>query len=598
MTVTEALKILQRASREQPRFETFLACGFTPLHLQMFLNARLQEKRTGRFVEVKTGLYGNLAAGLEALGDAGLDAGLEAAGLDAGLDGIACAIEWPDLDPRFSYREAGSWKPAAVAEMVTGTSAALGRICAAIGRLPAGVRVAVSLPTLPFPPLFHTSGWQASQEELAIDRSVADFAANLLERRGTVVVNARRLGEMSPPGERLDLKSDLATGLPYSLTHADTLARMFAELLVPSAPKKGIITDLDDTLWHGIAGEAGPDGVSWDLASHQQAHGLYQKLLASLAEAGILIAIASKNDPAVVEKALRRTDLLLNPNRIFPLEVHWDAKSGSVERILRAWNISADSVIFVDDSPMELAEAKAAHPDLTCLQFPVNQPRGVVDFLRTLRDLCGKEALSEDDAIRLDSIRRGAAFQRESAAVATPEDFLRAADATIHVEFDTGSNIASSDARVLELVNKTNQFNINGARYTEIEWRKKLARPGALLLVVSYSDKFGPLGKIGVIQGCLDRNVLIIDTWVMSCRAFARRIEYRCLRLLFERYAVEQIEVQFAPTAKNGPARDFLAALCGVKPQGAVRLTGAQLKEKCPPLYHHIVEMERVETNG
>ncbi len=581
MKVTEALKITQRAPREQPRFECYLACGFTPLHLQLFLTAELQIRLPQRYVQTATGLYGGFADGLENL------AGSES-------HAVACAIEWPDLDPRFSYREAGGWCLAAIPDIVEGARAMLDRIRLAIERVPEAVRVAVSLPTLPFPPVFQTVGSQASAAELLIEEYVAHFAAGLAERRGTVVVNERRLNEESAPSARLDLKSDLATGLPYTLQHASALAQTFARLLTPDAPKKGIITDLDDTLWHGLVGELGPEGVAWDLANHAQLHGLYQKLLSSLADAGVLIAIASKNDASVVEKTLRRGDLLVKPSQMFPVEVHWQPKSGSVDRILRTWNIGADSVIFVDDSPMELAEVAAAHPGITALRFPTGQPQAALELLRSLRDLCGKEWVSKDDALRLESIRRGAEFARDSAAVASPEDFLRSASATLTVDFHADTN----DVRALELVNKTNQFNINGVRYTEFDWKKNLMRPGAVLLVVSYTDKFGPLGKIGVVQGRVDGNVLWIQTWVLSCRAFARRIEYQFLRLLFDKYNVQEVMVEFMPTVKNGPARDFFGSLCGFHPDGPFRLGRAQVEEKCPPLYHQISEMERVETNG
>ena len=581
MTVTEALKIVQRASPHQPPFRVFLACGFTPLHLQTFLRARLQESQNGRFVEVQTGLYGNLAASLEALETSETQA-------------VACALEWSDLDPRFSYREAGLWTPAAITDIVTTAAQMLDRLHAALSRIPAGVRVAVSLPTLPLPPLFHTAGWQSSEAELLIERSLADFAARVIERRGTVLVNARRLNEDSAPRERLDLKSDLATGLPYTLPHADALACAFTHLLAPPAPKKGIITDLDDTLWLGLVGELGPEGVAWDLASHAQIHALYQKLLSSLAEAGILIAIASKNDSAVVAKALDRSDLLLRPHQVFPIEVHWEPKSGSVDRILSAWNIGADSVIFVDDSPMELAEVSAAHPGVQGLQFPTNQPQHALSFLRKLRDLCGKERLSGEDALRLESLRRSSESRGGGAAAATPEGFLESANAALTIDF----GVTIEDSRALELVNKTNQFNINGARYSEAEWRQKLSRSHALALTVSYEDRFGPLGKIGVIQGYWEPGLLTIETWVMSCRAFARRIEFQCLKVLFERYRVTEVAIQFAPTAKNSPAQDFFAVFLGRKPDCAFHLTRAQLDEKCPPLYHHISETERVHVHG
>ncbi len=284
MTVTEALKVLRQASKADNRFDAFLACGFTPLHLQLFLGARLQTQLPLRRVETATGIYGSLAATLEALADTPVDA-------------VSCILEWPDLDPRLGFREGGPWSVSAVHEIVTQSRLTLDRLRHAISRIPAGVRVAISTPTLPLPPLFHTPGWQSGEAELLLDLAVAEFAATVIGRGGTAVVNPRRLNEDSPPAARFDLKSDLATGLPYSTAHADHLAHALARLLVPAVLKKAVISDLDDTLWHGLVGEVGPDGVTWDLAGHQQLHGLYQKLLSSLADAGVLIASPARTIP-------------------------------------------------------------------------------------------------------------------------------------------------------------------------------------------------------------------------------------------------------------------------------------------------------------
>ena len=231
------------------------------------------------------------------------------------------------------------------------------------------------------------------------------------------------------------MKSDLYSGLPYTMQHADRLAAQLAQALLPPPPKKGIISDLDDTLWNGIVGEVGPDAVTWDLASHAQLHGLYQKLLGSLADSGTLIGVASKNDPAVVHQAFERPDLLLRSDQVFPIEVHWNAKSGSVTRILETWNIAADSVIFVDDSPMELAEVAAAHPGIECVLFPKNDYAAGLAMLRHLRDRCGKERVSKDDALRLESIRQGAAFREQTSGGAAPESFLQGINAVVTFDF-------------------------------------------------------------------------------------------------------------------------------------------------------------------
>jgi len=502
-------------------------------------------------------------------------------------------MEWSDLDGRLDYRGAGSWGLAAQADVVSSAREILNRIAGAVERIPAGLRVALSLPPLPLPPMFHTAGWQASQYELALQADLLQFAANVAQSGRVAVINTQRLDEQSPAANRLDLKSNLYTGLPHAVEHAERLASLLALALVPPAAKKGIISDLDDTLWSGIAGEVGPDAVSWDLASHAQLHGLYQKLLSSLAESGTLIGIASKNDPAVVAQALERKDMLLRPAQIFPIEVHWNAKSGSVGRILEAWNIGADSVIFVDDSPMELAEVAAVHPGIECVLFPKNDYQACLAMLRHLRDRCGKERISSDDALRLDSIRQGAAFREQAAAGTAPESFLEKIDAVVTIDFAAGG-----EPRVLELVNKTNQFNLNGRRYTEADWRKLLSQSGAIVAAVSYEDKFGPLGTIAAAAGRLDGKVLVLETWVMSCRAFARRIEHQTLKMLFESTNASEIQFRFVPTSKNAPLREVLATFLGEEPTADFTLTRSQFEAHCPLLYHEVHEMRRAEAHG
>src|SRR5262249_9241256 len=164
---------------------------------------------------------------------------------------------------------------------VSGALTMLDRVASAIEALPAGRPVAISLPSAPLPPLFHPPGWQASPAELQLQLGLMEFAVRL-GRSNAKVINPSWIDYNSPPAARYDLKSDLLTGLPYSLAHADALASAIARALVVRPPKKGLITDLDDTLWNGIVGEVGPGNVTWDLESRQQIHGLYQKLLAAL----------------------------------------------------------------------------------------------------------------------------------------------------------------------------------------------------------------------------------------------------------------------------------------------------------------------------
>jgi FkbH-like protein len=572
MKLIEALEILRRPVADAaPRFDVFLACGFTPLHLQTFLAAELRRLRE-QPVTVKTGLFGDLAGNLERL--------------DAqSLQSLAVIIEWSDLDPRLGARTLGGWLPAELAGIMSAASSAGARLQRALIEVSARVPVVVCMPTLPFPPMFPTRADQGGLFETGLRELSASLAHSLAAQSAVRVANAQFLDSISAPGQRYDVKSDVTAGFPYTLHHASALAELFADLIQPRPPKKGLITDLDDTLWAGIVGDDGVDGISWHLDRHTQMHGLYQQLVASLAGAGVLVGVASKNDPAIVARAFEREDLLLSKSQIFPFEVHWQRKSESVQRILATWNIAPDAVVFVDDSPMEVAEVRAAFPEMECLVFPKNDYAGVWDLLKHLRDAFGKSLLTEEDTMRLRSIRDGAAWREAgSAGEGSADDFLKSAEAA--VTFDAGKS--AEDVRAFELVNKTNQFNLNGKRFSDAEWKNFLSDPAAFLLTASYKDKFGPLGKIAVVLGRVQGRTAKVASWVMSCRAFSRRIEYQCLKHLFDTWEVAEIEFEYEATERNGPLQEFLAEFVKAPLQPGMRLTKEQFDERVPQLFHHV----------
>jgi FkbH-like protein len=383
------------------------------------------------------------------------------------------------------------------------------------------------------------------------------------------------LDVLSPLKERHDVESDVLTGFPYSLVHASALALCLANLSQRLTPKKGIITDLDDTLWRGVLGEDGVDRISWDLDHHSQMHALYQRFLGALASEGVLIGVASKNDPSLVEEALRREDLALSPSVIFPIEANWGPKSESVAGILRAWNVGPDSVVYVDDSPFELAEVRASHPEIECLQFPTKDSVGVYSLILHLRDMCGKRAILEEDTIRIESIQR---LQRSPDGHDAGATMQSGFSADVAGEVSVTFNKVPLDPRALELVNKTNQFNLNGRRYTEASWRTNILRPESVLLLASYQDKFGPLGKVVVLAGRKEGKRLIVATLVMSCRAFSRHIEYKCLAQLLSECDLDEIEFEYMQTDRNGPLRDFLKVITGSDPSPGCTVSRKELE--------------------
>jgi FkbH-like protein len=574
MNLLEALAIInQPTASTGTDCSIFLACGFTPLHLQTYLHAMLRQRNPGYQVRIDTGVFGDVAGNLERARSAGVHA-------------VAAVIEWSDIDSRLGIRNLGTWRVEDLADILQSAERQLGRLQQAIAGVAAKTPCICALPTLPLPPLFPQRTIQSGPAEMRLRGLVDAFGARLAELTRVRLLNAQALDEVSPRHDRYDVRLDIMSGFPYKLGHTEKMATILAEMIWNPSPKKGLITDLDDTLWSGILGEIGVEKICWDLSGQALLHGLYQQFLSSLASSGVLLAVASKNDPSLAGLALERGDMLLSKNCIYPIECHWSRKSESVGRILKAWNISADTVVFVDDSPMEVAEVQAEFPHLECRVFPKDDPAGVLRLFKDLRDAFGKSHVLEEDAFRLDSIRSAEA-QRESALQAgdSHNDFLR--DAMAVIVFETTQSV---DERAFELINKTNQFNLNGRRISEADWSRYLGEEDAFLISARYEDKYGRLGKIAAILGRRQDRRFRVDSWVMSCRAFSRRIEHRCLQYLFERFDADEVLFDYQATERNGPLQEFLAQMTSAPLVSLMQLRRSDCAARMPSLFHRVQE--------
>lgn len=563
MKLAEALATINGLMKEGTFDSSFLACGFEPLHLKTFLAAHLAKRPGGKLYEIETGLYGNLVEATKALAKSSSPLG-------------AIVIEWQDLDPRLGLRALGGWSPSTLEDILATAKSNLPELVKAIEPCGQSRRVAVSLPTIPLPPIAHTPGITADSFDLSLRLLILELGQALGGLEGIHVIDQQHIDMISPAAERYNIKTDLKAGFPYTTNHADRMGKVLAAMLLPTPPKKGIITDLDDTFWRGILGEEGVDGVTWDLDNNSHVHALYQQMLNSLADTGVLVAVASKNDHALVDTALERKDLHISKDKLFPIEAHWEPKSLSIARILDAWNIGADSVVFIDDSPMELAQVENEHPDVECILFQKDKPQTVYDLLTHLRDTFGKDIISEEDKIRRESLRSAVALKdADNDDTVSTRDFLAKMQPEITIE-----QLSEPDmGRPFELVNKTNQFNLNGERLSENDWVKSITDDNAFCMVISYKDKFGPLGKISVLLGHMDGNTARVTSWVLSCRAFSRRIEHHCLATLVEETGAETVLLDYKATERNGPTRDFITELTGQAPEGPVTVMRERVLE-------------------
>jgi FkbH-like protein len=558
MKLIEALALLKKTNAADRLFPVDLICGFTSQPLTTFLSAHLQSRLPGRRVAVRGGRFDDLTGNLERY-------------LRDPSGAASLVLEWADLDSRLGWRQHGGWGRAQVKDVCSGVEQRLGILHRLLADSAQAGAMVVALPSLSPAPVEPVPGGYYGELQRRLDALVAWFASNLSEFPHIRLVNPSRLAILSPPHQRL-------------IHHTDVLAGMMAELLQPTPPMKGIITDLDQTVWAGILGEVGVDRVAWDLDHHAAHHGAYQQMLQSLADSGVLVAVASKNDGALVQEALKRPDILLRANSVFPIEAHWEPKSTSVTRILRAWNIAADSVVFIDDSPLELAEVQNAHPGIKCRLFS-QSPDQVGALIGELADLFGKPADSEEDRLRLPSLRAASPRHQTNDGSESLEQVLSGADGVLKIVQLSDP----PDPRALELVNKTNQFNLNGRRFNESEWLQHLRTPNRIVWMASYTDRFGPLGKISVLAGQLKGSgELDLDTWVLSCRAFGRRVEYAMIDTLFERHELRVIRFQFESNDRNGPLQEILGSLTGETLNSESSLTASHFRKHMLPRYMRV----------
>src|SRR5580698_2162462 len=254
MKLIEALEIVgKKYSADAETLRVSLVCGFTPLHFQTFLAAELRLVLPKQHVKIATGLYGDFWGNLKKTDGSSLDLGI-------------VVMEWSDLDPRLGLRNLGGWAPGDFPDIIANIKLHASQFLTSIDRIAREIPIVVCFPTLPLPPISFSPSGEANTIELELSVCVSQLSLDVSRISNVRVVNAQALDRLSSLSDRFDVKSELISGFPYKLSYSSTLARLVTTLVQSPSPKKGLITDLDDTLWSGILGEVGSAGVSWDLA--------------------------------------------------------------------------------------------------------------------------------------------------------------------------------------------------------------------------------------------------------------------------------------------------------------------------------------------
>jgi FkbH-like protein len=317
---------------------------------------------------------------------------------------------------------------------------------------------------------------------------------------------------------------------------------------------KCIVLDCDNTLWGGVVGEDGLGGIELGSAFPGSGFMGFQKVLKSLKERGVLLAIASKNNPQEVDDVFtQHDDMVLTKDDIAVWRVNWNPKSQSLREIADELNIGIDSLVMIDDSNYELAEIANAVPEVARLQVP--------EETALLPDLIGSSGLfrnmkvSAEDLARTDMIRQEAG-RKQAAAAMTREEFLSSLELTLDYIEVAEEHVG----RVAQLTNKTNQFNLTTIRRSEADIRALVADDEYVVRAIRVGDKFGDYGLVGVAILRATGTTWEIDTLLMSCRVLSRGIETAFLATLADeakRRGATALEGRYVPTAKNPLVADL-----------------------------------------
>jgi FkbH-like protein len=384
----------------------------------------------------------------------------------------------------------------------------------------------------------------------AAERRLADGLA--ADPRVRVIGEAQLLA-WYPVETRFDPYTDRAADLPYTREMLAALAtaviRAVAAWRVPRP--KVIAVDADHTLWDGVVAEDGPLGVRVTPAHRQ----LQEYLLAQRAD-GRLICVVSRNLEADVRQALAtHPDMALREEHVSGWRVNWRPKSENLAALAAELNVGLDSMVFLDDNPVERAEVDAAYPQVLTPILPAHAA-DVVAYLRRCWPL-DRLPVTEDDRARADRYRQDAERTRARTAAGSLADFF----ATLDLRVDVRPLAAADLARAAQLSQRVNQFNLTTRRYHEAELA---ALPDGRALVVHARDRFGDYGLVGLAVTAAVGDTLAVDNLLLSCRVLGRGVEHAVLRHL-GRLAHEQglawVLLRFAPTARNQPAQDFLDSL-------------------------------------
>ena len=394
-------------------------------------------------------------------------------------------------------------------------------------------------------------------------------AANNFIRRINVM-----LGDMAPPYVHLNDVAALVErrGLdrwfdvrlwheakqPVAPAAIPELARNTAAIVgaILGRSRKCLVVDLDNTLWGGVVGDVGVDGlVLGEGSGVGEAFKAFQMYLKAMKDRGVLLAVCSKNDERLALKPFtEHPEMVLKREDFVAFRANWDPKSDNLRAIAHELNIGLDALVFADDNPAEREEVRQALRPVVVPELsadPADYPM-IIDATRCFE----VSSVTDEDRQRSGMYRQRSQQAELLHSTRNLAEFL----ASLEMRAVIRPFEAASFARITQLVNKTNQFNLTTRRLTGAQVEALANDPACLTRTVRLEDRFGDHGLVSVLFGRLDGTALTLDGWLMSCRVLNRGVEQLLLNDVVtaaRRFAVTQVVGSYIPTDRNGLVKNL-----------------------------------------
>ena len=346
--------------------------------------------------------------------------------------------------------------------------------------------------------------------------------------------------------------------VPFNLNfipeYNDSLLKIISSIIGKS--KKCLILDLDNTLWGGVIGDDGIENIRLGNGTGEgEAFLNFQKWVRALLDRGVMLAVCSKNTRELAEEPFKsHPEMHLTLDDISVFVANWQDKASNIEYISNTLNIGLDSLVFVDDNPIERSLVRARLPEVSVPELPAD-PAYFVEIL-SKASFFESFSLTEEDKKKTQTYKETADRHSLKSQTKNLKQFLLGLEMKMLL-----SEFKSEDVtRITQLVNKTNQFNLTTMRLTEAEIKERMDEKNIITLQARLSDKFGDNGLISAVVAKISENILIIENWVMSCRVFQLQVEHAMLNRLVQKAREKNIELvqgTYIPTEKNSYVSEF-----------------------------------------